>query len=85
MTKSPKTPFVVSGVSAFLAACCWLLQLPPADTSQWTEKRWSVHRVNHATEGISMLIFALLAALFFAVALYRWLRNGKQKHATPVA
>jgi hypothetical protein len=78
MSKSPRTPFVISGVAAFVAVCCWFLQLPPADTSQWSEKRWSVHRVNHATEGLCMLGFTLLAVLFFAFALYRWLRyRGK--------
>jgi hypothetical protein len=43
MTKSSKTPLVIAGVSAFLAACCWLLRMPPTDTSQWSEKMWSVH------------------------------------------
>ena len=79
MNKSPKMPLVIGGVSTFLAACCWLLQLPPADSSRWSEKHWSVYQVNHVAEGFCMLGFALLAILFFGAALFRWFKCRKQK------
>src|SRR5687767_7492354 len=83
MSKSPRIPFIISGVAAFITLCCWFLQLPPADTSQWSEKRWSVHRVNHATEGFCMLGFMLLAILCLAFALYRCLGSRGQRNDKP--
>ena len=84
MTKSPTTPLVCGGISAFLAGCCWLLQLPKVDTAKWSEKMWYVHRLNHGTGDLCMVAFTLLAALFFAVALYRWIRLGMQRHEKSV-
>ena len=85
MSKSPNIPLMFAGVAAFIAVCCWFLQLPPVDASKWSEKMWSVHRVNHATEGFCMLGFAFLAVLFFAVAMYRWLRYRGQRDDKSVA
>jgi hypothetical protein len=69
----------------FLSAGFWLLQLPPADTSQWTEKRWVVHRVNHSTENLCMTVFGFLAVICLILAIYRWLRYRGERYETPVA
>lgn len=85
MTKSPSKPLVIGFVASLLSAFCWLLVLPPADTSQWSEKMWSVHRVNHFSEDLCMIGFALLAVIFFAVAFYRWLRYRGRRDEKSVA
>lgn len=79
VTKSPTTPMIIGFVAALVAGCCWLLSLPPVDTSQWSEKMWSVHRTNHFTEDLCMMVFALLAVLFFGIASYRWFGSRRRR------
>jgi hypothetical protein len=78
--RSASTPLIIAAALAFLSGCCWLLKLAPADAVLWSEKRWSIHQADHLTEAVCMDVFALLAILFFGVALYRWLRYRKQRN-----
>ena len=78
MKKSPYVPAMLGLVFALLAGLCWAMQLSPGDSGDWNEKARAVHYLNNSTEIECMNLFTLLAVSFSGVALYRWLRYGRQ-------